>query len=91
MLSTLVAVPLVVVAMGFALNGGPAVATASASTTRPEYVTVESGQSLWQIAETIAPGTDPRDVIAAIVRLNQLLSGTVQAGQQLAIPAEYSR
>ncbi len=88
--SALVAVPLALAAVGFALNGGPAVATGRVSGVSPTYVTVQSGQSLWQIAGTIAPNADPRDVIAAIMSLNQLPSGIVQAGQQLAIPVEYS-
>jgi hypothetical protein len=52
-------------------------------------VTVDSGQSLWQVAETLAPTADPRDVIADIMQLNQLESADVLAGQQLAIPAKY--
>ena len=88
--SALVAVPLVLGAVGFALNGGPAVATGTVSGVSLTYVTVQSGQSLWQIAGTIAPNADPRDVIAAIISLNQLPSGIVQAGQQLAIPVEYA-
>ena len=51
-----------------------------------ESVTVEAGQSLWTIAESIAPGADPRDVIASIVELNRLSSVDVVPGQLLAIP-----
>lgn len=48
-----------------------------------------SGESLWSIAEEVAPAADPRDVVDAIIRLNALGSGQLEAGQTLAIPAEY--
>jgi len=53
-------------------------------------VTVEPGQSLWSIAEDVAPHADPRDVVGAIMRLNALESVTLDPGQELAIPAEYA-
>lgn len=51
------------------------------------YVTVAPGQTLWQIARTVAPGDDPRDTIARLRSLNGLGSTTVQAGQRLAVPS----
>ncbi|MEO7121543.1 MAG: LysM peptidoglycan-binding domain-containing protein [Lacisediminihabitans sp.] len=86
----LVAVPLVIAAAGFALNGGMAAATSVASTASLEYVTVGAGQSLWQLAVEIAPAADPRDVISDIVHLNQLTGTEIQAGQRLALPAKYA-
>jgi hypothetical protein len=56
----------------------------------PELVTLQAGQSLWQLAEEIAPSADPRDVISDILAANELESGSVQAGQRIALPAEYS-
>jgi len=53
-------------------------------------VTVEPGQSLWSVAEEVAPQADPRDVVDSIVRLNALDGVTVDPGQELAIPAQYS-
>jgi hypothetical protein len=53
-------------------------------------VTVGSGESLWSIAEEVAPGHDPRDVVDGIVRLNALDDVTVAVGQSLSIPAEYA-
>lgn len=73
-----------------ALNGGAAVASKDASGTAFEYVTVSSGESLWDLAEEIAPSADPRDVIASVVDLNRLPSSDVAAGQQLAVPAQYA-
>jgi hypothetical protein len=84
----LVALPIVIAGFAMALNGGGAVATDSGSSTTFSYVTVEAGQSLWQLAQTLAPTADPRDVIAEIVSLNQI-KGEIQPGQRLAIPAGY--
>ncbi len=55
-----------------------------------EYVSVAPGQSLWQLAEQVAPRADPREVVADILALNQLASADVQPGQELAIPAQYA-
>lgn len=87
--TSLAAVPLVTVALVVALNGGIAAAestTVGRVATAFDYVTIQSGQSLWQLAETLAPESDPRDVIAEIVHLNQLPSDSVQPGQRLALP-----
>ena len=98
--TTMAAVPLIIGALAFALNGGMAAATGQGASagndavtvdaTAFEYVTIYSGQSLWQVAETLAPTADPRDVIAEIVSLNQLSSEAVQPGQRLALPTKYS-
>jgi hypothetical protein len=84
----LIAIPLVIAAFTVAINGGGATATAEASSQSFNYVTVEAGQSLWQLAQALAPTADPRDVIAEIVSLNQI-QGEIQPGQRLAIPAGY--
>jgi LysM repeat protein len=67
-----------------------ATATLEGSSVAFQYVTVETGQSLWGVAESIAPNADPRDVIAAIMQLNHLESADVLAGQQLAVPVQYA-
>jgi Tfp pilus assembly protein FimV len=90
-ITALVAFPLVVGAGIFAINGGGAAASGDASDASFSHVTVSSGQSLWQIAERVAPNADPRDVVSAIVDLNQLPDSTVMPGERLAIPAQYSR
>ena len=86
--TSLAAVPLVIAAMVFALNGGGAVATGDAGSL--DVVTVAAGQTLWELAEEIAPTADPRDVIADFLAVNQLGSSGLQPGQQLAVPARYS-
>lgn len=61
--------------------------TPDAPTTR--RVTVESGQSLWQIAATYAPGRDPQAVVKAMVRLNALKSpDSLEVGQKLLVPSK---
>jgi len=82
-----------VAAVGVAvLSGGGALATdsESAPTGAFETVTVSAGESLWGIAEEVAPQADPRDVIDAIVRLNALETSGLAAGQRLSIPLEYA-
>lgn len=83
-LGVLLAAP--VLATMLALGVVPATATGEAATTDLEYVTVAAGESLWQLAESLAPSADPRDVISDIVRLNGLTSWQVEAGARLAIP-----
>lgn len=90
-LALLAALP-AIVALAFAiLGGGAALASRDAGAPSGAFttVTVGSGDSLWSIAEEVAPEHDPRDVVDSIVRLNALESVVVQAGQNLAIPAEY--
>lgn len=53
------------------------------------YVVIEPGDSLWTIATQLDPESDPRDLIAEIVRLNQLEGSGVVAGELLAVPLEY--
>ena len=76
------------------LRGGKSIANVRAGPdsdvgTVFDYVTIQSGQSLWQLAESVAPTSDPRDVIAEIVSLNQLPSENVQPGQRLALPTRF--
>jgi hypothetical protein len=87
-LTTLISVPLVLAAFGFAINSGGATATDQPGSAL-HYVTVQGGETLWHLATTVAPSADPRDVIADIVQLNQLSSSQVQPGQRIAVPSQY--
>lgn len=91
-LATLAALPAIVALSIAIVGGGSALASrdAGAATGSFTTITVSSGDSLWTIAQEVAPYDDPRDVVDAIVRLNALESVTVQAGQSLAIPAEFA-
>ncbi len=90
-LTSLVAGPLVALVLSVTLNGGMAVATSDLSSGAFEYVTVQAGQSLWALAESVAPSADPRDVVAEIVSLNQLENSELHPGDRIAIPVKYSR
>lgn len=91
-LAAAVALP-IAAALGIGvLSGGAALAsrTDSAPAGTFETVTVLAGDSLWTIAQDVAPTADPRDVVDEIVRLNALDGTSVRAGQRLAVPAGYS-
>ena len=65
--------------------------TADAGTSAPlgpatSVVVVQPGESLWQIAQQIAPALDPREVVTAIRALNGLGDSTVIAGQSIVVP-----
>lgn len=91
-LVALAAVPLAAGIAFAAIGGGSAIASGEvAPSVSFQAVTVMPGDTLWSIAESVAPGTDPRSVVSAIQRLNALGTGALQVGQQLAIPAEYTR
>jgi hypothetical protein len=83
----LAAIPIAVSAFFGALGGGAATATDSSA--ELHYVSIEAGQSLWQLAESIAPTSDPRDVVSDILALNNLESSQLVPGQQLAVPPRY--
>ncbi|MFS0854462.1 LysM peptidoglycan-binding domain-containing protein [Microbacterium sp. 179-I 3D4 NHS] len=90
-LLALAAVPLAGGIAFAALSGGSALASGeSAASVTFETVTVLPGDTLWSIAETVAPEADPREVIGEITRLNVLEGGTLQIGQELSIPTEFS-
>src|SRR5689334_5842843 len=59
-LLALAATPIVIAAFLFSLNGGGATASLD-GTTEFQYVTVDAGQTLWEVAEAVAPTSDPRD------------------------------
>ena len=87
-LSGLVLVPVVAAVVAFGLNSGPALAgDDSSAAAQLTTVSVGAGESLWSIAESVAPDRDPRDVIADIIKLNGLDSANVPAGTSLAIPS----
>ncbi|QHC62338.1 LysM peptidoglycan-binding domain-containing protein [Rathayibacter festucae] len=88
-LATLGALPLVAGAFVFGLNGGGAVASGESADVEFQYVTVRAGESLWSLAEELAPDSDPRDVVYDIQSLNQLANAGLEPGQRLAIPAQY--
>ncbi|MHC2999177.1 LysM peptidoglycan-binding domain-containing protein [Microbacterium sp. HJ5] len=90
-LASLAALPAIVAIAVAMVSGGAALASRDDGASAGSFTTiiVSSGDTLWSIAEDVAPGADPRDVVDEIVRLNALEGVSLQAGQSLAIPAEY--
>lgn len=91
LLAALAAVPAAVALAAAILSGGAALADRDgAPASSFATVTVLPGDSLWSIAERVAPQADPRDVVDDLTRLNAVDAATISAGQVLAIPAEYA-
>lgn len=91
-LAFVVALPVSVAMVIAVISGGSALAGREGGAPEGTFsaVVVAPGDSLWSIAERVAPGADPRDVVDAIVRLNALDGAGLQAGQSLAIPTDYA-
>ena len=51
-----------------------------------EQTTVQPGDSLWSVAERVAPDNDTREVVAQIRRLNDLTGSDLLVGQMLLLP-----
>lgn len=49
-------------------------------------VVVQAGESLWQIAQAIAPQADPREIVTLIRELNGLGEAAVVPGQSIVVP-----
>lgn len=50
-------------------------------------VRVGAGETVWDVAQRVAPEADSRVVVERIRRLNGLVDSAVQPGQQLRVPA----
>lgn len=74
---------------GLALGLGPSVVASGERGGDAEMtvVTVQPGQTIWQIAAEANPGGDPRETVDDIMRMNSLASaGGLQMGEELAVP-----
>jgi Tfp pilus assembly protein FimV len=70
-------------------GGGRAGADGPEQATEVTTHAVQSGETLWQIAASVAgPGEDVRDVILSLQQLNGLADASLQAGQVLLLPAD---
>ena len=73
---------------GFGFVTGQNESTASLTSDYVSY-TVESGDTLWDIANTInTTDTDTRKVVHAICQINEIQAGDLQPGMVLTIPTE---
>jgi hypothetical protein len=73
----------VVLGLGFAAASG------SLANDKPEptrVITVEPGQTLWDIASDVSDGGDVRSTMAHLEAINHLDSSTLQVGQHLRVP-----
>jgi LysM repeat protein len=87
---TLAALPVIALALLIGPNVLGAQATSTTGSSDFTYVSVAPGQSLWQLAAEVAPQADPREVVADILKLNNLSSADLQPGQELAFPTQYA-
>jgi hypothetical protein len=67
-------------------RAGSQAATATENGPMLQQATVQPGETLWAVAQRIAPKNDPRDVVAQIRRINHLQSSSLRVGQQLLLP-----
>ena len=82
---------LVVLGLGLAATLGLAFYAASVSTANdhPEQtrvVTVQPGQTLWDLSARAAGGGDVRSMMSHLEAINHLDSASLQAGQHLRVP-----
>jgi LysM repeat protein len=83
-----VAVLALVAALAWTLASQQAVAGQAGEAIPVSSVTVAAGETLWDIARTYTePGQDVREVVDRLVDLNGLAGGSLQAGQELLVPA----
>ena len=86
--TALAALPIAIGVLLGSLASGGAVAGIDDGTGPAVFdtVVVGAGDTLWGIAESLAPTADPREVIHEIMQLNGLRDPVVQPGQRLALP-----
>jgi hypothetical protein len=75
--------------LAIALVAGFVLANGSTATERPESTTVIQvgpGETLWDIAQTVAVQGHTADMVEHIKDLNGLTGGALQAGQELRVP-----
>lgn len=75
-----------VVLVAFSLGRTSATAGGAGPTRAPRTAIVQPGETLWSIAQRVAPGADPRLTIARLTDLNGLGSAPIVAGQRLLLP-----
>jgi hypothetical protein len=77
----------VVLAIGWTMGGH----AAASVPTRTVTVQVHQGETLWHVAERMAPAAAPQDTVAKIRQLNHLdADSTVYPGELLTVPTSMS-
>jgi hypothetical protein len=88
LLIALVVIPTVLALLWAMFTGGGANATNTTFGSTLTYITVDTDDDLWQIAQREAPQADTRDYVDALISLNHL-TGEIQPGQRLALPTGF--
>ncbi len=78
--TALVAVIMSPLAAGAVRRGEPSAPAAQ------QVVVVQSGDTLWSIAQRVRPGDDPRQVIDEISATNGVQAGALTVGASLVVP-----
>ena len=88
-LTVLIVVALAVLVLGSwrAMTADADVEGSGAEGSGAVAVTVQPGDTLWTISTSLAPGADPRVLIAEIRSLNGLTQSGLMPGQVLLVPA----
>lgn len=73
----------VLVLIGVASRVGPLTDASPVPASAPAQVVVAPGETLWSIAERVAPRSDPRTVITQLREINNLPATDVHPGQTL--------
>ena len=84
---TLALVGLLLAAFSLGRADATQAATEVETTPAVAQTTVEPGDSLWTVAQRVAPEADPREVVQQLRSLNDLSGSGLQVGQQLLLPA----
>lgn len=79
-------IALMPIVLVFSLTGSHK-ASASDSAPKTSVVTIEQGESLWDVAVKVAPDSDPRSTIWTIKQLNGMETSDLSYGQSLIVPA----
>ena len=78
---------LVVLFVWVLFGSGTADAAADSASPATSVVVVQPGENLWTIAQSVSPGSDPRDLVKRIRDMNGLGAEHVFPGQSLIVPS----
>jgi len=77
---------LVVLFVWVLFGSGTADAAAEAAGPATSVVVVQPGENVWTIAQSVSPGSDPRDLVRTIREINGLGADHIFPGQSLIVP-----
>lgn len=80
------AVTILALATSFSVAGFSGSFANNEASTPLTFITVNSGETLWELASKHAPTEDPRDWIAEVVAINALSTVDLEPGQKVALP-----